>query len=135
MAATSWEYRVIYGDTDQSGVVYHANFVRWFEAARCEYLRVRGGSYARMTAHGVHFPVVEVHCRWHRPARFEDLVKVEVSVEEVGRATVKFVYRVHVGGDPAVVAEGWSLHGCTGGDGRLKRIPDLVREIVLAEPP
>jgi acyl-CoA thioester hydrolase len=134
MPATTFQTRVIYGDTDQSGVVYHANFIRWFEAARCEYLRVRSGSYGAMTAHGVHFPVVEVVCRYHRPARFEDLVEVEVEVTEMKRATVRFEYRVRANGDPAPIATGHTLHGCTGEDGRLKRIPDDVRTIVLAEP-
>jgi acyl-CoA thioester hydrolase len=134
MAPTTWTYRVIYGDTDQSGVVYHANFIRWFEAARCEYLRVRGASYDAMSRAGANFPVVEVRCRYLRPARFEDEIRVEIEMTEIKRATVRFAYRVRVGDDPAPVAEGWTLHGCTDAGGRLVRIPDDVREAVARDP-
>lgn len=134
MSATTFQTRVIYGDTDQSGVVYHANFIRWFEAARCEFLRVRKGSYGAMTGHGVHFPVVEAFCKYHRPARFEDVVEVEVTVSEMKRATIRFEYRVRIAGDPTPIAAGHTLHGCVGPGGRLMRIPDDVRAIVLAPP-
>ena len=134
MSLTTFRTRVIYGDTDQSGVVYHANFIRWFEAARCEFLRVREGSYGAMTAHGVHFPVVEAFCKYHRPARFEDLVEVEVAVSEMKRATIRFEYGVRIAGDPAPIADGYTLHGCVGPGGRLMRIPDDIRAIVLAPP-
>ncbi len=134
MAATIWRYRVIYGDTDQSGAVYHANFIRWFEAARCEFLRVRGASYEKMSRAGANFPVVEVQCRYLRPARFEDEVQVEVELTEIKRATVRFGYRVRVGDDAAPVAEGWTLHGCTDASGKLVRIPDDVRAAVSRDP-
>src|SRR5262245_8858682 len=131
MTPTTYRYRIIYGDTDQSGVVYHANFLRFFEAARCEYLRVRRGSYDSITRHGVFFPVVEAFCKYHRPVRFEDLVEVEVKADEMKRATLFFRYRVLVAG--ALVAEGHTLHACTGADNRLRRIPDDVRAIITAE--
>ena len=64
-------YRVIYGDTDQMGVVYYANYLRWFERGRSEFLRQIGLPYATIEAAGLHFPVAEVTCRYAQSARYE----------------------------------------------------------------
>ena len=67
--------RVIFGDTDQMGVVYYANHLRFFEAARAAFLREHGLSGRDLTDLGVGFPVAEVHCKYRRPARYEVLAR------------------------------------------------------------
>lgn len=127
---TRLRYRVIFGDTDQAGMVYHANYLRWFEAARCELLRERGMSYTEMNRAGVSFPVVEAQARYRRPARFEDLVIVETRVGEVRGATIRFDYVVFREGEPDPIAEGHTLHACTDPTGRPVRIPPRIRALV-----
>ena len=72
--------RVIYGDTDQMGVVYYANYLRYFEFARSEFLRAHGRSYREMEAEGLSLPVVEATCRYMAPARYEDVLRVGIEV-------------------------------------------------------
>jgi acyl-CoA thioester hydrolase len=127
---TRIDYRVIYGDTDQAGMVYHANYLRWFEAARCEYLRERGMSYTEMNAAGVHFPVVEATLRYRRPARFEDLLQVTAWVSEVRGATLGFEYEIRRAGEEEVLVEGSTTHACTDDTGKPRRIPAPVRALV-----
>ncbi|MBI2347921.1 MAG: acyl-CoA thioesterase, partial [Deltaproteobacteria bacterium] len=64
-------YRVIYGDTDQMGVVYYANYLRWFEIGRTELLRQIGMPYTAIEKKGLRFPVIEVSCRYYRPSRYD----------------------------------------------------------------
>jgi acyl-CoA thioester hydrolase len=83
-------YRVIYGDTDQMGVVYYANYLRWFEMGRTELLRQIGATYSSVEEAGFFFPVTEVSCRYHKPARFDDEITVETALTALGRATLDF---------------------------------------------
>ena len=97
-------YRVIYGDTDKMGVVYYANYLRWFERGRSEFLRELGVPYGEIEARGVHFPVVEATCRYARPARYEDLIEIETRLDFVSRASLVFCYRVLRDGEDAPLA-------------------------------
>ena len=72
--------RVIFGDTDQMGVVYYGNYLRYFEGARAEYWRAQGKSYKDVEALGCALPVVEAHCRYRSPAHYEDLLAIELEV-------------------------------------------------------
>lgn len=84
------EYRVIYGDTDQMGVVYYANYLRWFEKGRTEFLRQLGVPYTSIEDSGLYFPVAEVSCRYHRPARFDDVIIIETTLNALNRASLSF---------------------------------------------
>lgn len=75
--------RVRYAETDQMGVVYHGNFFQYFEVARAESIRQLGFTYADMEKMGVIMPVVEVQCRYLRPARYDDLLTVRVTLKEL----------------------------------------------------
>src|SRR5579884_4038077 len=86
--------RVRFGETDLMGVVHHANYLAYLEVARVEWLRRRGITYASWAEHGVHLPVVEVSLKYKAPARFDDEIDVEVTLGEVGAASVRFDYRV-----------------------------------------
>lgn len=75
--------RVRYAETDQMGVVYHANFFQYFEVARAESIRQLGFTYADMEKLGVIMPVIEVQCRYLRPALYDDLITVKVILKEL----------------------------------------------------
>ena len=116
-------YRVIYGDTDQMGVVYYANYLRWFEIGRTEFLREIGLPYVSVERQGIHFPVVEVSCRYHKPARYDDLIVVETALTAVARATLTFHYRILRKDSGLVIASGWTKHACINKKGEVTRMP------------
>lgn len=124
------EIRVIFGDTDQMGVVYYANYLRFFESARAAYWRSLGRSYKDLEAWGIALPVVEAHCDYKRPACYEDLLVVEVDVTELRPASVRFGY--HVRRDTTLIAVGHTRHAVIGTDGRPRRVPDALRDSIPA---
>jgi acyl-CoA thioester hydrolase len=119
------DIRVIFGDTDQMGVVYYANYLRYFEAARAGYWRDLGRSYEDLVAWGVALPVVEAHCNYKRPAFYEDLLLIDTRVSEVRGASLRFAYTVLRGNE--VLADGHTRHAVVGPDGRPKALPPLLR--------
>jgi acyl-CoA thioester hydrolase len=86
------EMRVRYAETDQMGVVYHANYLIWCEIGRTEFMRARGAPYARLEREGVALAVTEVTLRCHAPARYDDVVRVETTVSAVKSRSVTFEY-------------------------------------------
>ena len=128
------EIRVIFGDTDQMGVVYYGNYMRFFESARAAYWRSLGRSYKDLEAWGVAMPVVEAHCNYKRPAHYEDLLIIETRVSELRGASLRFAYRV-VRADPAtqeqlLLAEGYTRHAVIGTDGRPRALPAAMRAAI-----
>jgi acyl-CoA thioester hydrolase len=116
------ELRVIYGDTDQMGVAYYANYLRWFEAGRNEYIRARGLTYREVEGtFRLMLPVVEAHVAYRSPARYDDVIAVETSVGEVRRASARFDYRIVRGEE--LLATGHTVHACVDLDGRVRRMP------------
>lgn len=125
--------RVIYGDTDNMGVVYYANYLRFFEAGRNEYMRARGLTYREVEARGLALPVTEARCRYLRPARYDDLVTVETRVTRARGARVVFAYRM-LDEQGTLLAEGETEHGAVGEGGRLVRLPaDLIAALAPEE--
>ena len=124
----SVEVRVIYGDTDQMGVVYYGNYLRYFEAARGALIRASGVSYGDIERSGYLLPVIEAHVRYLQPARYDDLLTVELTVEKVRGASVRFTYRVTKGEE--LLAEGFTEHACLGPGGRPARIPAEMRRML-----
>jgi len=122
-ASNITSYRVIYGDTDQMGVVYYANYLRWFEKGRSELLRQIGLPYGSIEQQGFHFPVTEVSCRYAQPARYDDLVMIRTELDTLGRATLSFCYRIYRESDDALLVTGSTKHACIDHSGRVARIP------------
>ena len=77
--------RVKYHETDQMGVVHHANYLHWFEEARTEYLREQGVSYRELEENGVIMPVAEVNCSYHQPAYYDEQVTIIAKIKELKR--------------------------------------------------
>ena len=122
------EIRVIFGDTDQMGVVYYANYLRYFESARAAYWRDLGRSYRDLEAWGVALPVIEAHCHYRRSALYEDLLAVEVGVSELRGASLRFAYRVLRGAE--LLADGYTRHAVIGTDGRPRALPAALRDAI-----
>jgi acyl-CoA thioester hydrolase len=123
-------YRVIYGDTDQMGVVYYANYLRWFERGRSEFLRQIGLPYSSIEQQGYNFPVVEVSCRYAQSARYDDVVRIETELSEIGRAALSFAYRILRDSDGAVLATGTTRHASVDNAGRVTRIPKIFLDAI-----
>ncbi|MEO7982853.1 MAG: thioesterase family protein [Bacteroidota bacterium] len=83
MFITEIQIRVRYAETDQMGVVYHSNFFPYFESARAESIRELGFTYADMEKMGVIMPVTDVHCRYLRPAKYDDLLTIKTTLKEL----------------------------------------------------
>jgi acyl-CoA thioester hydrolase len=128
-------YRVIYGDTDQMGVVYYANYLRWFERGRGELLRACGIPYATIERRGMHFPVAELSCRYFRPAHYDDLIVIDTRITSVTRASLTFTYGITREAEAMLLASGSTKHACVDGQGKIMRIQDdLLKalEVVLS---
>jgi acyl-CoA thioester hydrolase len=122
------DIRVIFGDTDQMGVVYYANYLRYFEGARAAYWRALGKTYKDLEAWGVALPVVEAHCHYRRPAHYEDLLAVDVRVSELRGASLRFAYQIHRGDE--LLADGNTRHAVVGPDGRPRALPAALRDAI-----
>lgn len=124
--------RVIYADTDAMGIVYHTNYIKWFEVGRAELFRDRGMVYTELEARGFNLPLTEVYCHYLAPARYDDLVVVETSLVYLRRASMKFAYVLWDETETRQFAEGWSIHACTDREGRIARLPEVFLERIRA---
>ncbi len=125
--------RVLYGDTDAGGVVYYANYLRYFEYGRTEFMRDRVCSYRELEADGLILPVVECACRYRRSARYDDSLRIETALADVSRASCRFVYRIVRDDDDCLLAFGHTVHAPVDRSGRLVRFsPDLLAALQAA---
>ena len=121
------EIRVIYGDTDQMGVVYYGNYLRFFEAARNDFLREKGARWRDVErTHSIYLPVVEAKVNYKRPAVYDDILVVETTLAELGRASLRFEYRVLRGND--LLATGHTVHACVDKQGDIREFPAALSE-------
>lgn len=127
-------YRVIYGDTDQMGVVYYANYLALFERGRCEYMRERAFDYAALEREGFFLPVVEANVKYRAPAKFDDLLVIESDITAASRITATFGYRIlRAATDQhteALLCEGTTVHACISRAGRPARLPPALRTLL-----
>jgi acyl-CoA thioester hydrolase len=121
--------RVRYAETDQMGVVYYANYFVWFEVARAELLRSLGWSYREMEAEGVGLPVIEAHCEYRQPARYDDVLDIRTKGALVSAACVRFDYEVVRRSDGIVTAVGRTVHAAIDPTGKPCRLPERVRTL------
>jgi acyl-CoA thioester hydrolase len=103
--------RVNYSETDQMGVVYHANYLVWFEVGRVEFIRKLGMDYRSMEREdGIGIAVVDVSARYKYPARYDDELIIETRLVAARGAVVKFVYRIVRSADGMLLCEGETVH-------------------------
>jgi acyl-CoA thioester hydrolase len=121
--------RVRYAETDQMGVVYHGNYFVWLEVGRVEALRQIGFEYKRMESEDDCFIVVaEAKCRYLRPARYDEVLRIRTRVAEANARTVRFGYEVMRDADGEVLATGETLHVICGRDGKPRSLPHKYRK-------
>lgn len=127
--------RVRYAETDRMGVVYHANYLIWFEIGRTEFCRARGFAYRDMEENYSAFLVVaESYCRYKAPAIYDDELIVRTHITELRRRSVRFGYEILRATDGLIIAEGETGHVVTDGNGRVKSMPELYRNLLSAVP-
>ena len=122
--------RVIYGDTDQAGVVYYANYLRWFEMGRTELLRDHGLTYRQLEEEGCILPVAELSCRYHASARYDDLLLIETEITANDRVSLTFTTRIRRQGEDKVLVEGTCRMVAVNKEGKLSRLPDKLLNII-----
>jgi acyl-CoA thioester hydrolase len=121
---------VTYADTDAMGIVYHTNYIKWFEIGRAELLRELGIPYSKIEIMGYNLPLTEVNCHYLYPARYDQIVLVETEILYLKRATVKFSYAIYDETKEKVLVEGESVHACINKQGKIVRIPaDIADKI------
>jgi acyl-CoA thioester hydrolase len=121
--------RVRYAETDKMGVVYYANYLVWFEVGRADLLRSLGWTYREMELAGISLPVIEAHCEYSRPARYDDEIDVRTEGRMLSPVRMEFQYQVVKKVDQTVVASGRTVHAALDSSGKPCRLPDRVREV------
>ena len=120
------QVRVRYAETDQMGIVYYANYLVWFEIGRVELLRSMGLDYSKLESdHSLILPVVDAHCRYRSPARYDDEILIETRPSLLRGSVLKFDYRIlrkaRKEEEPELLAEGETVHVVC--DAKLDRQP------------
>jgi acyl-CoA thioester hydrolase len=137
------QIRVRYAETDQMGIVYYANYLVWFEIGRVELLRSLGLTYSKLeTSHSLILPVVDTHCRYRSPARYDDEILIETRPTLLRGSVLKFEYRIlrksNQAAEPELLAEGQTVHVVC--DAQLQRCPlperyeAALRKLLAEEP-
>jgi acyl-CoA thioester hydrolase len=120
--------RVRYAETDQMGVVYHANYLIWFEIGRVELMRAVGFEYKLMeTLDDCFIVVAEASCRYLLPARYDELLRVRTRISQAGNRVLKYSYELLRDSDETLLAIGATTHVICGRDGRPKLLPEKYR--------
>jgi acyl-CoA thioester hydrolase len=114
---------VIFADTDAMGIVYYANYLRFFEVGRTAYVQrfAEEITAAIVAGEGLFYPVTQVVCRYRKPARVYDRLQIDTCLSKVNRASFAFAYRIGRESDGALLVEGETEHACIDGSGRILR--------------
>ena len=124
--------RVRYAETDQMGVVYHSNYIIWFEVGRVEMLRQLGYTYREMEQQdATNLAVVEARCRFKAPALYDDLVLIRTRLVNVRDSLLHFTYEVLRDTDGTLLAEGETIHLVVDNDFRRMQLPEKYRSSFL----
>jgi len=122
--------RVRYAETDRMAVVYYANYLVWFEVGRTEWLRETGWSYRDMESEGVALPVIEAHCEYRQPARYDDEIEILTRATLLTPVRIRFDYDAIRRADRVLSATGYTVHAALDASGRPCRLPERVRAML-----
>lgn len=123
--------RVRYAETDQAGVVYHSNYLVWFEVGRVELCRDYGFNYRDMEKESdAYLPVTEARVKYRVPAKYDDEIIIRSRVIELRSRAIKFAYEVRRAEDQALLAEGETHHVVMNGQGRARAFPANYAELM-----
>ncbi|GIW55464.1 MAG: acyl-CoA thioesterase [Nitrospiraceae bacterium] len=124
------DIRIYYEDTDCGGVVYYANYLRYFEWARTEYLEARGISVVELLKDGTQFLVVHADVDYRSPARYGEVLSVETKLTDIGRSSLTFSHVIRERASRRVVVEGSAKLVTVDLQGKVKRLdPSLVEAL------
>ena len=123
-------YRVIYGDTDNMGQAYYGNYFRWFEIGRSEMFRSLGLPYKSVEDHGIFLPVSETYCKYSTPAKYDDIIVIETSLDTSVKGGVKFDYKIFTEDGQKLLARGFTKHACVDAAGKVIRPPKLLKDAI-----
>jgi acyl-CoA thioester hydrolase len=127
--ASETRVRVRYVETDQMGVVYHSNYLIWFEVGRVEFIRQMGLNYRQMEEEdGCGISVVDVHARYRSPARYDDELVIETRLLAARGPVIKFGYKILRETDGLLLCEGETMHVCVGKDMKKMCLPPKYAE-------
>jgi acyl-CoA thioester hydrolase len=126
--ASEARVRVRYAETDQMGVVYHSNYLIWFEVGRVEFIRQLGLNYKEMEEEGCGIAVVDLHVRYRAPARYDDELVIETRLVAARGAIVRFGYRILRVADGVLLCEGETAHVVVGKDMKKRSLPTKYAE-------
>ena len=130
MLSFEHKLRVEYHHTDQMGIVHHSNYIKFFEAARTEWLRAAGLTYAEMERRGVMMPIVDVQIKYRQPAYYDEMLSITTSVRELPMARMTFYYEIR-GEDGRDVASGLTTLGFIDSvTRRPQRVPQWLMEVL-----
>jgi acyl-CoA thioester hydrolase len=121
--------RVRYAETDKMGVVYYANYLVWFEVGRADLLRSLGWTYREMEHAGISLPVIEAHCLYQRPARYDDELEIRTTGRMLSAVRMEFTYEVRRVDNGIVAASGKTVHAAVDNGGKPCRLPQRIREV------
>ena len=121
--------RVRYAETDRMGVAYHANYLVWFEVGRTDLLRTFGWSYREMEESGVILPVIEAHCEYRQPARYDDELEIRTEGRLLSPVRMQFDYQLVRSAGEVVTAVGLTVHAALDRNRRPCRLPARVRQV------
>lgn len=130
MVSDQTELRVRYSETDQGGVVYHANYLAYFEVGRTELLRSLGVPYAEFEKRGTRLMVVESHVEYRAPARYDDVLLVRTSVAELRKVRMRLSTEIRRKSDGVLLAEGWLWLASIGRDDKPGPLPAEIARVL-----
>jgi len=131
---TEEQIRVRYGETDQMGHAYYANYFYWFEQARGAWCRARGWTYKQMEERGYKIPCVEAHAEYKGEVKYDDLIVVKVWVSELRRASMRFDYEIINTTNGELTTKGYTWHVLIGASRKAVTMPAEIREWLTRDP-
>jgi len=126
--------RIYYEDTDSGGVVYYANYLRYFERARTEFLRDRGCEVSDFIQSGFLFVVTKVEVCYHYPVRYNDVLQIETKTGDIRSASWVFSHKVYLNGNDLLVVDAQVKLACVDGRGRPTRLPERLGKSLKGDP-
>lgn len=118
------KHRVLYGDTDAGGVVYYANYQRYFEKGRTEFMREHAFSYRELERRGYILPVVESYLRYKASACYDDLLLIRTSMQEISRISWRFNHHILRAEDDKLLVKGFTVHASINRQGKIVRMDE-----------
>ena len=120
------QIRVRYSETDAMGILHHGNYFSYFEMGRTELFRAQGGNYRAMEQSGQFFVVASVNCKYHAPARYDDVLTLRTKLAKASPAKLEHDYELLRDGQ--LLATAHTVLACVDRDGTVQRIPNLILE-------